>query len=79
MPHVMFGGLVHEPARSGSPPGSRAMLPGDLDRVFFSDSGSVSVEVAIKIAVQYFLNRWRVAGRTRLLRLRAAVITATPS
>lgn len=55
MPHVMFGGLVHEQpltlARRLSD-----MLPGDLDRVFFTDSGSVSVEVAMKMAIQYWLN-----------------------
>ncbi len=56
MPHVMFGGLAHEPALTLA---SRlaAMLPGDLDRVFFSDSGSVSVEVAMKMALQFWLNR----------------------
>ena len=65
MPHVMFAGLVHAPARrlAGR---LAALLPGDLDHVFFSDSGSVSVEVAIKMAVQYWINSG-VAGRTRLL------------
>jgi adenosylmethionine-8-amino-7-oxononanoate aminotransferase len=56
LPHVMFGGLVHEQpltlARRLA-----ALLPGDLDRVFFSDSGSVAVEVAMKMAVQFWLNR----------------------
>lgn len=55
MPHVMFGGLVHEQpltlARRLA-----ALLPGDLDRVFFTDSGSVAVEVAMKMAIQYWLN-----------------------
>lgn len=50
MPHVMFGGMVHEPALRLA---SRlcAMLPGDLDQVFFTDSGSVAVEVAMKMAI----------------------------
>ncbi|MCK9919289.1 adenosylmethionine--8-amino-7-oxononanoate transaminase [Microbacteriaceae bacterium K1510] len=56
MPHVMFGGLVHEQALTLARR-LAAMLPGDLTRVFFSDSGSVSVEVAMKMAVQYWLNR----------------------
>lgn len=65
LPHVMFGGLAHEPAYRLS---SRlaALLPGDLNRVFFTDSGSVAVEVAIKIAVQARLNRGE-RGRTKIL------------
>ena len=56
MPHVMFGGLVHEqPLRLARR--LSELLPGDLDRVFFSESGSVAVEVAMKMAVQYWLNR----------------------
>src|SRR3984893_2475752 len=56
MPHVMLGGLAHEQAallahRLAS------LLPGDLDHVFFSDSGSVAVEVALKMALQYWRNR----------------------
>jgi adenosylmethionine-8-amino-7-oxononanoate aminotransferase len=56
MPHVMFGGLAHEPAYTLA---SRLawILPGDLNRVFFSESGSVAVEVALKMAVQFWLNR----------------------
>jgi adenosylmethionine-8-amino-7-oxononanoate aminotransferase len=56
MPHVMFGGLVHEQALMLARR-LAALLPGDLDRVFFSDSGSVAVEVAMKMAVQFWLNR----------------------
>ncbi len=52
MAHVMFGGLTHEPAVLLA---QRlvAMTPAPLERVFFADSGSVSVEVAIKMALQY--------------------------
>jgi adenosylmethionine---8-amino-7-oxononanoate aminotransferase len=65
MPHVMFGGLVHEQAMTLARR-LTDLLPDGLDRVFFSDSGSVSVEVALKMAVQYWLNRG-VRGRTRFV------------
>jgi adenosylmethionine---8-amino-7-oxononanoate aminotransferase len=56
MPHVMFGGLAHEPAYRVAQR-LAAALPGDLNRVFFTESGSVAVEVALKMAVQYWLNQ----------------------
>ena len=68
MPHVMFGGLVHEPAATLARR-LAALLPGDLDRVFFSDSGSVAVEVAMKMALQVGLNRGE-RGRTKILAFR---------
>lgn len=68
MPHVMFGGLVHAPALELAAR-LAALLPGDLNRVFFSDSGSVAVEVALKIARQYWLNRGQ-PGRRRILHFR---------
>ena len=68
MPHVMFGGLTHAPAERLAAR-LAALLPGDLDHVFFTDSGSVAVEVALKMAVQMWINRG-VAGRTRILAFR---------
>src|ERR1700754_3198173 len=65
MPHVMFGGLAHESALTLARR-LAALMPGDLDRVFFSDSGSVAVEVAMKMAVQYGLNRG-VRGRSQFI------------
>jgi len=65
MPHVMFGGLTHEPARKLAERLAK-MLPGDLHHVFFSDSGSVSVEVAMKMALQFWLNRGE-HGRAKFL------------
>jgi adenosylmethionine-8-amino-7-oxononanoate aminotransferase len=56
MPHVMFAGLAHEPAATLATRLAR-LLPGDLDHVFFSESGSVAVEIALKMARQYWLNR----------------------
>jgi adenosylmethionine-8-amino-7-oxononanoate aminotransferase len=56
MPHVMLGGLAHEQAYRLARR-LAALMPGALDRVFFSDSGSVAVEVAMKMAVQYWLNQ----------------------
>ena len=64
-PHVMFGGLAHEPAYRLARR-LADLLPGDLDHVFFAESGSVSVEIAMKMALQYWINRG-VAGRTRFL------------
>jgi adenosylmethionine---8-amino-7-oxononanoate aminotransferase len=55
MPHVMFGGLAHEPAFVLAER-LTAMAPAGLTRVFFTDSGSIAVEVALKIALQYWLN-----------------------
>ena len=65
MPHVMFGGLAHAPAMTLA---RRLVdiLPDGLDHVFFSDSGSVSVEVAMKMAVQFWRNRGE-RGRTRFV------------
>ena len=65
MPHVMLGGLLHEQAAVLAAR-LAAILPGGLTRVFFSDSGSVAVEVAMKMAVQYWLNR-NIRGRTKFL------------
>jgi adenosylmethionine-8-amino-7-oxononanoate aminotransferase len=56
MPHVMLGGLVHEPVLTLARRLAK-LLPGDLEHVFFSESGSVAVEVALKMALQYWLNR----------------------
>jgi adenosylmethionine-8-amino-7-oxononanoate aminotransferase len=60
MPHVMFGGLAHEQALLLARR-LAALMPGDLTRVFFSDSGSVAVEIAMKMAIQF----WSNLGRSR--------------
>ena len=65
MPHVMFGGIHHEPALRLAARLAK-LLPGDLNRVFFSDSGSVAVEVALKMAVQYWRNTGQ-SGRTKFV------------
>jgi adenosylmethionine-8-amino-7-oxononanoate aminotransferase len=65
MPHIMFGGLTHAPAERLAAR-LAALLPGDLNHVFFADSGSVAVEVAMKMAAQYWLNQG-VRTRTRFL------------
>ncbi|HEY4344821.1 MAG TPA: adenosylmethionine--8-amino-7-oxononanoate transaminase [Parvibaculum sp.] len=68
MPHVMLGGLAHEPALTLATRLAK-LLPGDLQHTFFSESGSVSVEIAMKIAVQYWINSG-VKGRTRFVSFR---------
>lgn len=67
-PHVMFGGLAHAPAYRLAKR-LADLLPGDLDHVFFAESGSVSVEIAMKMALQFWINRG-VRGRTRFLAFR---------
>ena len=68
--HVMLGGLTHEPAINLSDK-LQSWLPGDLNYSFFSDSGSVAVEVALKMALQYYINRGE-HERTMILALEHA-------
>ena len=65
MPHVMLGGLVHTPALNLARR-LAGLLPGELEHVFFTESGSVAVEVAMKIALQFRFNRGERA-RTRFV------------
>ncbi len=68
MAHVMFGGLTHPVAVDLAELLVEITPPG-LDHVFFADSGSVAVEVAMKMAVQYWLGRGQ-PGRHRMLTVR---------
>jgi adenosylmethionine-8-amino-7-oxononanoate aminotransferase len=68
MSHVMFGGITHPPAVALG----RQLLeicPSGLSRIFYSDSGSVAVEVAIKLAYQYWLGQGQ-RQRSQLLTVR---------
>ena len=68
LPHIMLGGYQHEPA---------ALLarrladicPGELNHVFFTDSGSVAIEVAMKMAIQFWLNNG-IKGRHKFMHFR---------
>src|SRR3546814_4585227 len=66
--HVMFGGLTHEPAVALAEL-LVDVTPPSLTRVFFADSGSVAVEVAVKMALQHWQGRGE-PGRDRLLTVR---------
>lgn len=68
MPHIMLGGFAHEQAFRLAKR-LAGILPGDLAHTFFSESGSVSVEIAMKIAVQFWINQG-VHGRRHFLSFR---------
>ncbi|MES1991819.1 MAG: adenosylmethionine--8-amino-7-oxononanoate transaminase [Pseudomonadota bacterium] len=68
MPHVMLGGIAHEQVLTLATRLAQ-LLPGDLGHTFFSESGSVSVEIAMKMAVQYWINKGQ-KGRTRFAAFR---------
>jgi adenosylmethionine-8-amino-7-oxononanoate aminotransferase len=68
MPHVMLGGLAHEGAYRLAARLAR-LLPGELNHAFFAESGSVAVEIAMKMAIQFHINKG-ISGRSRFLSFR---------
>ena len=68
MAHVMFGGITHEPAVKLAKK-LIEITPSSLDAVFFTDSGSVSVEVALKMAFQYWISKGR-EEKSKLITIR---------
>lgn len=70
LPHVMLGGLAHEQAYTLATRLSRILPPG-LERTFFTDSGSVAVEVALKMAIQFWVNTGN-TQRRRIMHFRGS-------
>lgn len=70
MSHVMFGGIVHQPAVDLAKL-LLSMVPSGLNKVFFADSGSIAVEVALKMALQYWLSQGS-QTKTKILSLSKA-------
>ena len=68
--HVMLAGLTHRPVELLAQK-LETWLPGDLNYTFFSDSGSVAVEVALKMALQFYVNQGE-TKRTKILSLKYA-------
>jgi adenosylmethionine-8-amino-7-oxononanoate aminotransferase len=68
MPHIMFGGLTHEPAIELAKRLIK-LTPEGLEKVFFADSGSVAMEVAIKIALQFWISQG-LSQKNQLLSIR---------
>ena len=64
MPHVMMGGIVHQQAIRLADRLAK-VLPGEGNRVFLCDSGSVATEVAMKISLQYWANQQASGSTTR--------------